>query len=371
MPARSFASRLTRSLLVSALVVSTLIAVPSPASAKNPRELRFMTRNLYLGAPLQPIFAAAATGNPNALVAASTVAWNTVLASNFPGRAVELADELADEMPDLVGLQEVTLYRTGPFNPGAPATTVTLDFLQELMDEIEARGLPYEVVNEVSAFDGELTVIGATGLMDVRLTDRDVILARTDVPSSLMKLSNKQSDLYDAALVFESPLFPNGELPIRRGWTSVDVKSRGQKFRFIDTHLEAFNDTAQEAQSLELLAGPAATSMPVVMAGDFNSNADGSGSDSYGNIVGAGFTDAWSEVFPAASGFTCCHAANLTGPPSLTSRIDILFHRGGDLRAREAEIVGEVEADKTAAGLWPSDHAGVLATMGFGPPAGR
>jgi endonuclease/exonuclease/phosphatase family metal-dependent hydrolase len=364
-------SKLKSSLLLIALVVSTLLVAPSPAEAKNPRELRFMTRNLYLGASLDPIFAAIPTGNPNALVAAATLTWNTILASNFPARAEEFANELAEEKPDLVGLQEVTLFRTGPFNPAVPATTVTMDFLAMLEAEIAERGLPYAVVSKVEGFDGELPVFTGTGLIDVRLTDRDVILARTDLPTSLMKLSNPMADNFDAALSVPSPLFPGGALNIVRGWTSVDVKSRGKSFRFINTHLEAINDPVQELQSLELLAGPAATKLPVVMLGDFNSDADGSGSDSYANIVAGGFTDAWSTVFPAAPGYTCCHAANLMGPSSLEQRIDIIFSRGGDFRAQEAEIVGEVEADKTIGGLWPSDHAGVLATLGFGPPAGK
>jgi endonuclease/exonuclease/phosphatase family metal-dependent hydrolase len=147
----------------------------------------------------------------------------------------------------------------------------------------------------------------------------------------------------------------------------VDVRTRGKNFTFIDTHLEAFSAAAQEAQSVELLAGPASTSKPVVMAGDFNSPADGSGSDSYGNIVAAGFLDAWAETMPGDPGYTCCHSDDLmSAAGDLNSRIDIIFFGGTDMDATEAEIVGEAEADKTLGGLWPSDHAGVLSTVTFG-----
>lgn len=326
-----------------------------------------MTRNLYLGASLTPIFSATSQQD---LIAKATQAWTDVQTSNFPARAERLVDEIATEMPDLVGLQEVTLYRISSF-PGGPADTVALDFLAELQGEIAARGLPYEVVSQVSAFDGELPVlVGPTfpdDLRSVRLTDRDVILARTDLPTSLMKLSNARSGLYQARL--EIPILGGaaGTLSIDRGWTAVDVRTRGKNFTFIDTHLEAFSAAAQEAQSVELLAGPASTSKPVVMAGDFNSPADGSGSDSYGNIVAAGFLDAWAETMPGDPGYTCCHSDDLmSAAGDLNSRIDIIFFGGTDMDATEAEIVGEAEAEKTLGGLWPSDHAGVLSTVTFG-----
>jgi endonuclease/exonuclease/phosphatase family metal-dependent hydrolase len=352
------------------LVVSLVAGLQAPAQADERRELRFMTRNLYLGASLTPIFT---SGSINQLIGQATVAWGQVQASNFPARAERLAQEIASEKPDLVGLQEVTLYRSGPFNPGAPATTPVLDFLAILEAELAERGLPYEVASQVAAFDGELTVLGATGLMDIRLTDRDVILARTDLPTSLMKVTNPRSGLYDAALPIPlpsppAPLPPTPPLVVRRGWTSVDVMTRGKSFKFIDTHLEAFHPLIQQFQSLELLAGPANTSRPVVMAGDFNSAADNSGTASYQNIVNAGFSDAWAAVFPGDPGYTCCHSDDLTsGAGDLTSRIDLLFFRGADMQATEAEIVGEAEADKTLDGLWPSDHAGVLATISVGP----
>jgi len=43
-------------------------------------------------------------------------------------------------------------------------------------------------------------------------------------------------------------------------------------------------------------------------------------------------------------------------------RIDLVLYRG-DLAAREMDRVGEEPADQTPSGLWPSDHAGVAATL--------
>ena len=350
------------------LAIGMVVSLQGPAFADERRPLRFMTRNLYLGASLTPIFAST---TQEELIARASAAWAQVQASNFPARAERLADEIQAEMPDLIGLQEATLYRMSQ-GPGLPAEDVVLDFLAELQGELAERGLSYSAVAQVAAFDGQLPVmIGPSfpaDLRNVRATDRDVILARTDLPASSMKVSNPRSGLYDTKL--EIPLLGGaaGVLPIVRGWTAVDVKTRGKEFVFLNTHLEAFDAPVQQGQSLELLAGPASTSKPIVMAGDFNSPADGSGTTSYANITGAGFSDVWSDVFPADPGYTCCHSDDLTSAAGdLTSRIDILFFRGGDMDATEAEIVGEEEADKTPAGLWPSDHAGVLGTISLGP----
>jgi endonuclease/exonuclease/phosphatase family metal-dependent hydrolase len=346
-----------------------MAALHAPAQADERRPLRFMTRNLYLGADLQPIFAVT---NPNLLPVVAGAAWDQILASNFSARAQRLAGEIAAEMPDLVGLQEVTLYRSGAFLHPDPATHVELDLLAELMSALANQGLSYEAVAVVSAFNGELPSVSSQGFKDIRLTDRDVILVRKDVPTSVMKTSNPRSGVYSPAATLPVPLLGSA-LPIQRGWTAVDVKTRGKDFTFINTHLEAFGAETgyfhQQLQSLELLNGPANTAKPVVLVGDFNSRAVGTGpaSASYQNIANAGFTDAWSEVMPGVVGDTCCHAANLMGPASLTSRIDIIWYRGADMDVTEAEIVGEDVADKTPGGLWPSDHAGVLSTITFGP----
>ena len=119
----------------------------------------------------------------------------------------------------------------------------------------------------------------------------------------------------------------------------------------------------QVAQANELLAGPAGTPLPLVFVGDYNSPADGTGSATYDNLIAAGFQDAWSEVHPGELGYTSTQNADLMNPTSLLSeRIDLVLHRGG-LSAISAELVGENPADRTTSGLWPSDHAGIVATL--------
>ena len=142
----------------------------------------------------------------------------------------------------------------------------------------------------------------------------------------------------------------------------MDAKIRGQTFRFVTTHLDSLSPVVRLLQAGELLSGPAATELPVVLVGDFNSAPDGL-DPTYSLFVGSGFTDAWATSHPAEAGFTCCQSPSLLNPLSLlSSRIDFVLSRGiRDLH--DAETLGEEPEDRTTSGLWPSDHAGVAATL--------
>jgi endonuclease/exonuclease/phosphatase family metal-dependent hydrolase len=332
-----------------------------------------MSRNLYVGTDLQPIVEAtlafqAGTGSLGALIGAVSTGYAHILGTNFPARAEALADEIGANLPDLVGLQEVSLIRTGSFNP-APlsASEVRFDYLKILLDELHERGLPYAPVAVSFGGDAEAPgfVPGAVGLQKVRLTDREVILARTDLGPSGLRLANVQTDQFDSRGFFA------------RSWAAVDATVRGKTFRFITTHLEPPGEplnpalaAIQVAQAHELLQGPAHTGLPVILVGDFNSNADGGAAidqtDTYDALVGAGFTDAWSQTHPGDPGYTCCQSELLLNPVSeLNERVDLVLYRG-DVTATGMDRVGEDPADRTPAGpnlLWPSDHAGVVATL--------
>ena len=334
--------------------------------------IKVMTRNLYLGADLEQATAAAISGNPEAIIAAATAALANVKKTNFPERAEALADEIQQSKPLLVGLQEAWLLRSGPpdsFSEApTPARDTRFDYLAILLQKLNERGLPYTPVVCNKNTDVENPAIDAdTGMLqDIRLTDRDVILARSDLPVS--NLSNVQKANFATNLSF--PIGNTGKsITILRGWVSVDVQTAGKKFRFINTHLEQENsqnptfNPIQAAQGYELLGGPANTVLPVILEGDFNSRADGIGTPTYSNLIGAGFADAWSATHPGEPGNTCCHAPDLLDTAPLSQRIDLVLFRGG-LNAFDADVVGEEPTDRTPSGLWPSDHAGVVATLG-------
>jgi len=151
-----------------------------------------------------------------------------------------------------------------------------------------------------------------------------------------------------------------------RGWTAIDVKMRGHRFRFVTTHLDSSVPAIRVAQAKELLLTAADTTLPVVMAGDFNIATDTSLDPSfpaYQAMINAGFTDAWQSKRAPDPGFTCCQAENLLNPTSLLNeRIDLVLFRGG-FGVADISLIGNQQADRTTSGLWPSDHAGVAATL--------
>jgi len=116
-------------------------------------------------------------------------------------------------------------------------------------------------------------------------------------------------------------------------------------------------------QGNELIAALGTSPFPQIVMGDFNSSADGSGTATYGNMLAAGFRDAWLDK-GVGDGFTSAQTENLLNLPSaLDERIDFVFHRGG-LTTIGVDLIGEDPADRIVPpGLWPSDHAGVLAVL--------
>lgn len=349
-----------RHALAAALAVFIALALWPAAAAGHGRQVTVMTRNVFIGTDLGPVFAAQSFPE---LVGATTTAFLEVQATRFPERAQALADEIAVARPDVVGLQEAMLIRTDAPADGAatPAEAVAWDYLEILLAALADRGLDYEPAAVVVNADGpELpTALG----FDVRPTDRDVILVNRD-RRPRVKVSNSQAANFAARVTL--PTFA-GPVQLPRGWAAVDLKLRGQRFRVVNTHLEGFSAAVQVAQASELLAGAAATTLPTLLIGDFNSRADGTGTPTYGLLRGAGFDDAWAALHPGDAGLTCCWETHLRSPvPPFDERIDFVLFRGR-LRALAAEIVGEDPvADRTPSGLFHSDHAGVVARLRLG-----
>jgi endonuclease/exonuclease/phosphatase family metal-dependent hydrolase len=322
-----------------------------------------MTQNLYVGADLDPPTAAIMTGDPAKIIPAITQFWNQVQATDFSQRAQAIAGEVAQAQPLLIGLQEAVLYRTGPVtgSPVPSATTVAADYVTTLLSALAQRGLNYKVVAITQNADVELPGVIGGSLKDLRLTDRDVILTRADLPASVFSLRNVQTGNFAAHVSI--PVGTSGlAIPYLRGWASVDATLNGYNFRFITTHLENVPGY-QEAQAAELLAGPANTSLPVILSGDFNSPADGSGPYGAQVLLDGGFGDAWSATHPGDPGLTWGQDPDLLNLTSqVTQRIDYVLFRGG-LAAADVSLVGADPSARTPSGLWPSDHAGLVADL--------
>jgi hypothetical protein len=353
-----------------ALAIAALLVLPAvgasaapgqsgrdaPEQSNRDREVTVMSRNLYLGASLSPLFAPG-TDVPQAV----RTVWQQVQDTDFPERAEALADEIVENEPLLVGLQEVTTYRRGEFMSLEPAEEVILDFLQILLDELAERGASYRVIESIDNFDGELPYFTGdpSTSFDLRLTDRDVIIARADVPTSQLKVDATDAGHFEAALAL-----PIGEqlTPIVRGWVSADVKVRGQSFRFVNTHPEAFSAEVNAAQIAELLAGPLDTSLPVVLVGDLNATPT---SASMAPVFAAGFQDTAVTAPLNDAGPTCCFSDDVTGG-TLTTRIDYVLYRGPFEPVAQWRVGHRLE-DQTPSGLYPSDHAGVVAELVLPP----
>ncbi len=323
-----------------------------------------MTRNMDSGTDLGYIFAAT---DQDSFIQGMAATLAEIQASNLQQRASRLADEIGANTPDLIALQEVTLWRTGPMMQ-PPARDILYDQLALLLAELGKRNLHYGVIAVQSELDAEAPV--PTAGVDLRTTDRDVILAKLDPPQSQFDLFNAQTHRYQAVFNFGSAML--GQLAVPCGWLAVDVVSNGSKFRFVNTHLQStvagipLAEQVQVAQGDELLASLASAGMPVVLAGDFNSNAE-PGPEHTGvaqKIVAAGYVDTWNFVYPFDPGCTwpLFGQDQNSGPAVPSERIDLIFANG--LPVRVGHVPAIVSAVRT--GTTPpyaSDHAGVVVKL--------
>jgi endonuclease/exonuclease/phosphatase family metal-dependent hydrolase len=314
-----------------------------------------MTQNLSLGTDLTPVINAILTGNQTVITSAVTTAWQNVQASKFTVRAATIASQIVLAHPEFVGLQEAALFHV------AGAVPTGGDYLQILLDDVnnllklQKASYTYKAVAVTN--EADLTFSGYTSpgvLQSIELTDRDAILARSD-----MVVSNAQQQHFVHNIVL--PVGLTGQtVTIFRGWESVDSQQGGKQFRVINTHLETGDNLlgrlVQASQATELLLGPARTSLPTILVGDFNADASRPGNLTYNLLVGAGFSDAWTKTHLILPGYTWPLPPVLIG----NQRIDLVLFRNG-FSAKSTSLVGTLPIWFTT--LWPSDHAGVVATL--------
>jgi hypothetical protein len=261
--------------------------------------LTVMTRSLALGAGLER----ALGESPSAaeLPARTAQALEALRQVDLSARARMLADEIQSARPHLLGLQEVSQVRLQSpgdaiFGGTRLAQEVVLDFLPLLLNELEARGLPYREVARVRNADVEVPVLtsAAPTFDDVRLTDHDVLLARADVQVSAALVGH-----YQAHREVRRPgLEP---MVLSRGWTSVVARVGGRAYRFVNTHLEPAPDEeslrVQLAQAEELLTLLRGEPLPVVLMGNFHTPANLGllGAPTYRELLLAGYVDVWTR----------------------------------------------------------------------------
>jgi endonuclease/exonuclease/phosphatase family metal-dependent hydrolase len=330
-----------------------------------------VTMNMYVGTDVKNLLAATTLSG---LKRAVDGAYNAVLDSDPEECVAAMAKEIAAHQPLLVGLQEAALIRIGPSTlPQTPANSVQVNYLGMLLHDLASLKHPYRTLAILPGIDAQAP--GTTG-QDVRVTDRTVIIAAR---TNRLAIRDRHVETYLINLPVPIPAL-NTTIVDTRGWAAADADFDGVNFRFITTHLENVlpqlpvgGAAIQLAQAVELIAAAAATDIPVIMAADFNANADNPSDPSYPTYrtllrdrASGRFSDAWKQIHPTNAGHTCCQAANLRNPDSmLRERIDLILYRGP--QAESASLAGNRPPDRTRSGRWPSDHAALAATLGFAP----
>jgi endonuclease/exonuclease/phosphatase family metal-dependent hydrolase len=325
-------------LIIAAALVAPAALAPAAAQA---RDVTVMTRNVYLGADLIPL----ATAPADQFRHAAAGVFDSVVAGDPDGRMKLIAGEIAHAKPDLVGLQEVSLWRTGATNP---ASTVRYDFSRAILARLKRLHAGYRLAVLERGFNVE----GPTDQgYDVRLTLGDAILVRKGV-----KVSHVRAGVFKHQLTIPT----NGIGPVQatRGWNALDAQVGRTRFHFVNVHLEAYNPTTRLQQAKELAAGPLKSERTTILVGDLNSGPDlpqAADRPPYQAIARAGFKPERSAKD------SCCFNDDLeTG--AWDHNVDWIMARP-KVKLVRSSVTG---AETTAAGLHPSDHCGLVSTLRLG-----
>lgn len=365
---------------VIALCAATSHAEERRTVAANLGEIRVMTYNVLDGIAYLDFL----PGNAN------SKDFNTIskdiIASNPAARMAIIARQIANENPDVVGIQETVQLS----QPGSQCNQmIVVDTLTTLLDDLKKLGNAYYVVDEMLAFDSR-------NLNPVEIAIKDVILLRSDLVQA-GAVVNSQNGWYTqslnagllateqdvASLVkFEAHDAQLPTLNFRRALGFVDLNIRGNAIRFATTHLDAGpldgnSPDSQRSQATQLVSAVGLTPRPIVVTGDFNAPYE-----SYPSL--AIYRDAWTAGAGAGPAATCCQA-NMQDPASgRSNKIDLILLRG-PFAVTNIHLVGIVPNSGCAgpscaavtpggqagpqAQIWGSDHVGVVATLRL-PAAG-
>jgi endonuclease/exonuclease/phosphatase family metal-dependent hydrolase len=351
----------------SSVFLCLLLLAVTAGFAAGPATISVMTQNMDDGTDLT--FAIAELFGIFPPGVGVELTYQEVLATDIPDRIGLLASRVAAKKPDLLAVQEATLWRVGASVNAA--NTVLFDQLQLLQRNLAAAGAPYEIVAVNSLKDIALPKASGGAL---RITDRNALLIRADLRPPELHLSDVHAETFDAQ-------YSLGGITVPSGWISAIVHSGNRRFRLFTTHLQspipgdATASAVQVQQAKQLLREARDSTVPVVIAGDFNSDAilgtAGPGPDNTATvslIQAGGYTDTWSIAGSGLGPTWPLFLEDLYPPPFFApatpfERIDIIFEQGLSVVSVE-----QVLAPGPVQNQWPlfgSDHAGVLAAFRF------
>lgn len=327
-------------------------------SGRGARQITVMTRNMYIGADVDPVLQALVLGDPAGVVAALQIALGQLERTDFATRIQGFADEIARNRPYVLGLQEVYNLDVYPAALGLPGDPIHLDFLNALQAALAARGLNYVVAGLSTLTDATLGGGAAS------LVDHDALLVD---PAHVTLVGPAITKTF----TYNLPLPPTSPVTVLRGYVVQQAMVEGVPTLLVNSHLESGNapglDQLRYAQAMELKA--VVDGAPnVILTGDLN---DLPGSPMYGVLAGAGLTDGWAAMRPGVAGFTCCHAPDLSNRlAGFDQRIDYVWTRGFNGPSGRVQggisLTGANPSDLLPGAfgtVWPSDHAGLVATL--------
>ena len=258
-----------------ALVVA-LLAPFYPAHAE-PQPIKVMSRNLYLGADVGVALAKI----PN-MPAAAQFMWDQVQKTDFSKRKNILADQIRTESPDVIGIQEATIwYCKAHFWSGK---VEVFNFTQELLAElggeyviaeksgIQANNPGYSIgpipfltkVNDPKTFQ---KLFGQNDA-DCGFQIGDALVIKKSLAQYVNQVGNSEyKDVYKVVPTL---------MEIYRGYSWADITVQGANVRFVTTHLESLWDENKipkaADQARQLVSDLKMTKSPIVVIGDFNSD---------------------------------------------------------------------------------------------------
>ena len=390
--------------LLTALLVTLLISPVASAHAAD-SQVTVMTRNLYLGSDV----GVAMDLIPN-LSAAAQFMWDQVKKTDFNKRAPKLAAEVIAKKPDVIGLQEATIWfcKKNLFSK----RTEVFNFTKQFLDATKAQGTEYVLAQKegktalntgysIAAVPFVTMVSDPETFQPLFGQDKaacgfeiaDALAIRADLASKVLKVGNTE---YEQTYTIVPTI-----MTIYRGYTWADIQIGNTPVRFVTTHLESLWDKNKvpnaAIQVQQLINDLKETKMPVVVMGDFNSDprdprmpenpnpgeqpvasdacpAGTSKCNAYLLMSEAGFVDAGPDPM-LPENYTWGMNALLTGPDPVrlkvakqlgnnagyTDRLDYVFMKNG-VTASSVALVGATPPNNLN-----TDHAGVVATLSITP----
>lgn len=378
------------------ILISAFLSFPSSPAQAAEQPIKVMSRNLYLGADVGVALAKI----PN-MPAAAQFMWDQVQKTDFSKRKKILAEQIRSESPDVIGIQEATIWycKARPWSTKTEVFNFTQELLAELggdyiiaeKDGAQANNPGYSIgpipfltkVNDPKTFQ---SLFGQNDA-DCGFQIGDALLIKKTLSQYVNQVGNTE---YDAVYKVVPTL-----MEIYRGYSWADITVQGTNVRFITTHLESLWDANKVPkaadQARQLVADLRDTKSPIVVIGDFNSDprdprpldapnpgeqptasdkcpTGSSLCNAYKVMREAGFTDSGPDASDPST-YSWGMNALLTGPDAarvkaaqemgnkfgFTDRLDYIFVKNG-INVLSSKMIGQTAP-------YGTDHAGVVTEL--------